>query len=1346
MRCLLVSYAELGVNSTEHVVAFARGLAALGWQVNLAVLLLDVSTRRFRFYSCAANGPLVAIDDEAELAPADVVHVWTPRGAIWDFIGRHSRLIGRALILHLEDDEDEVLKAFNPTSARRGIRLGAHALHRAQLDHLSHPLLARCLAGCADGVTLLSPELAGGVPSTSLSLRIVPPLDPAWFTATGEQAQADGEHTVVFSGGVHSAVAADFHALCRAVGLLVEKGRSVRLVRCGPAAMPPRLLKQGARLAKNFRDAGFLSREELASLLAGATVLVQPGGPTLFNLRRFPAKLASYLASGTPVVMPACYDWIGVNHGEHVITFNNGTAEDIARAIETVLDAPSQSREMGKRAASFAREMFGPVPCCRPLDEFYRKVLERPLGVSWQSIRRPRVELPLWLAAQPSLTGIEFRSALGAFAAEEQQRVSAYSAPTNYPPQNVAPLVSVVVPNFDHRRFLPERLQSIFAQTHRNFEIIFLDDASTDGSLDYVRSLKSPFPIRILPNEVNGGSVFRQWHRGITEARGKFVWIAESDDSCQPDLIEKLLAVAQRNSAIGIAYAQSRLIDENGKDLGSLRVDTDEIDAERWRHDYVNSGRDEAARYLVVRNTIPNASACLFRRAALIEADLPSLPQRVCGDWMAYARICARHEVAFVAEELNLYRRHGATARERANRAGGFVAEMYAVQNYIADHFEISPDAREAASRATFRSLLHLVRNQGGNRVFIDTSGVMAVATRFDPRFRERLSGGATETPPMLSVRFDEAAPPALELRRPHDPLRWTTVNVAEGRGRAIIIPIIGPGLVALRRVRLLNPQTAAVWWAAESTDDYRQIELDGQAHRVGCDGALEIFSWGAEPKLLLPLPKDLGDGTAYKLEFEIRLSGLRSYECPFEEGRPQRKKRALFILPHLELGGADRCNLDVIAQLTRRFDWDVTVATTRRSADAWREAFQALTDDAFMLHRFLPLEHYGEFLAYLIESRRPDVVYLSHTELGYRLLPWLKESFPGLPFIDLLHLVMDDWKQGGFPRFSGESRAWLDRTVVTSQWLKARAVELGCDEQRLRVIYTGINTAEWRRTAELTRLAQARWALPTDRVVILFAARFAVQKSPEILPPIIRALEARGRKFLLLLAGDGPQRAWLEEHACRAHPSSVRLLGAVPPQDMRMLMSAADILLLPSQAEGVALVLFEAMSMGVVPVATDVGGQRELVTPECGRLVAPGPQVIASLVEALDALLIDAEARARCAAQGRARVEAEFDLDRTGEQIEALFRTRAEAALVDWTALPLRSEIPRALLDDLNEMAADELTGDVWAQQMKAGKWWPTAVSRIAAFLRATPLRHAVRQLEMRYGERLGRWIVSKS
>ena len=206
----------------------------------------------------------------------------------------------------------------------------------------------------------------------------------------------------------------------------------------------------------------------------------------------------------------------------------------------------------------------------------------------------------------------------------------------------MTPLVSVVVPNYNHRRFLPERLRSVFTQTYRNLEIVFLDDASTDGSLEYVRSLQSPFPLRIRTNDTNGGSAFRQWHRGVSDARGEFVWIAESDDSCAPDLIERLLAIAVSHPEVGLAYAQSKIIDENGREIESFLDYTDEIDDRRWRHDYVNSGRDEAARYLVVRNTVPNASACLFRRAALLDADLESIALRVSGDWLAYARIFRR--------------------------------------------------------------------------------------------------------------------------------------------------------------------------------------------------------------------------------------------------------------------------------------------------------------------------------------------------------------------------------------------------------------------------------------------------------------------------------------------------------------------------------------------------------------------------------------------------------------------------------------------------------------------------------------------------------------------------------
>lgn len=1341
MRCLLVSYAGLGVNSTEHVAAFGRGMASLGWEVHLAVLVLGGPSNGFRFYSCVADGPLTPVNSEAEVFPFEIVHVWTPRGAIWDFIERYHRLVGRALILHLEDDENEVLRAFSSRSVEQGIRLSADALHRHNVRHLSHPLLARCLASCVDGVTVLSPELSSAVPLSSPCLRVVPPLDPLWLVDTGDRPKSEEEYTVVFSGGVHSAVVDDFYALCRAVGLLVGKGRPIRLIRCGPPAMPPRLLKRGARMAKNFHDAGFLPREKLASLLAGATVLVQPGGPTVFNRRRFPAKLAPYLASGTPVVMPACYDWIGVKPAEHVVMFEHGGAEEIARAIETVIDAPERSREMGKRAAAFARAEFRPEHCCRPLDEFYRKVLEQPRGVPWQSLRQPRAEVPLWLAAHPRRTDREFRAALTKFATEEQRRVSA-SAPLT---QREGPLVSVIVPNFNHRQFLPERFRSIFEQTYRNLEIVVLDDASTDGSLDYLRSLQSPFPLRLVANPTNSGSVFGQWHRGVTDARGEYVWIAESDDSCEPDLIEKLLAVAARNPEIGLVYAQSRIIDANGRSLGSFIDYTDEIDRDRWRQDYVNTGRDEAARYLIVRNTIPNASACLSRRTALVAADLASISLRVCGDWLAYARICEHHDIGFVADELNFFRRHGATARERANRDGSFVAEVYAVQNHIAHRFEVSPEAREVAGRSTFRDLLYLLKNQGGFPSLIEDRGILEVATRFDPRFRERLSGEVTDRLPLASLRSDGALEAARVEGHAYDSWRWTRVRFSLGQGNATIIPIDRVGLVALRRIRALNAETGNVLWAAETGEAYRQIELGGHAQRVASENALEVFSWGSEPQLLLPLPKEFKDSGGYDLEFEIRLAALESYEPSFGRTNHEKKNCALFILPHLELGGADRCNLDLIGQLTKRFGWEITVVTTRRSDDGWQVAFRTLTEDVFMLHRFLPVARYPDFLAYLIESRRPEVVYLSHSEVGYRLLPWLKESFPGLPVVDLLHLVMEDWKQGGFPRFSAEAQRWLAGTIVTSQWLKSWLVQRGGDERRIRVVYTGIDPGLWRRSPELAQVARARWELPTDRPVLLFSGRFAAQKSLGLFPKVVAALEARGRDFLLVFAGEGALHPWLEKNLCEVHPRSVRMLGAIPADEMRVLMSAADILVLPSQAEGVALVLFEAMSMGVVPVATDVGGQRELVTPECGRLVALGPNLAESLVEALDTLLVDPHTRARMAAQGRARIETNFPLDHTGEQIEALFREHAKETTVNWENLPTRSEVSPGVLAELNDIAAQSLAGDEWSRQVSAGKWLPTAVSRLAAFLRAAPGGQIVRRLERRYGERVGRWIVSR-
>ena len=128
------------------------------------------------------------------------------------------------------------------------------------------------------------------------------------------------------------------------------------------------------------------------------------------------------------------------------------------------------------------------------------------------------------------------------------------------------PSVSVVVPNFNYARYLRRRLESIWAQTFPIHEILLLDDASTDDSEAVIAALVTefPVPVRVVRNEVNSGSVARQWARGVTLAQGDLVWIAEADDVAEPGFLAATVA-AFDDPEIVLSYCESRMIDENGR-------------------------------------------------------------------------------------------------------------------------------------------------------------------------------------------------------------------------------------------------------------------------------------------------------------------------------------------------------------------------------------------------------------------------------------------------------------------------------------------------------------------------------------------------------------------------------------------------------------------------------------------------------------------------------------------------------------------------------------------------------------------------------------------------------------
>src|SRR3984893_17231816 len=102
------------------------------------------------------------------------------------------------------------------------------------------------------------------------------------------------------------------------------------------------------------------------------------------------------------------------------------------------------------------------------------------------------------------------------------------------------PKVSVIIPNYNHAAYLRQRIDTVLRQTYQDFEVILMDDCSTDDSRTIISEYSSDPRIRIELNETNSGSTFRQWKKGIALARGEYIWIAESDDYSDERFLEQL--------------------------------------------------------------------------------------------------------------------------------------------------------------------------------------------------------------------------------------------------------------------------------------------------------------------------------------------------------------------------------------------------------------------------------------------------------------------------------------------------------------------------------------------------------------------------------------------------------------------------------------------------------------------------------------------------------------------------------------------------------------------------------------------------------------------------------------
>jgi glycosyltransferase involved in cell wall biosynthesis len=286
------------------------------------------------------------------------------------------------------------------------------------------------------------------------------------------------------------------------------------------------------------------------------------------------------------------------------------------------------------------------------------------------------------------------------------------------------PAVSVIVPNYNHAQFLPRRLDSILGQTFGDFELIYLDDASTDNSDRVIASFLEDRRIRVIRNTINSGNAFKQWNRGVREALGDYIWIAEADDSAEPTLLSRLVPLLDQNPQVGIAYCQSMEVDGSDRILRSFDCWTADLDQERWRHDFIASGPEECAQYLVVKNTIPNASAVLFRRSVFEQTGGAVESMTLCGDWITWVRMLLVSDLAFVGEPLNYFRSHAGSVRA-VEQSNVLLLEQCQVIGFILKHCpvllekknQVLADLRKTwMSNLYFRGLRRFLRH--GKAIF----------------------------------------------------------------------------------------------------------------------------------------------------------------------------------------------------------------------------------------------------------------------------------------------------------------------------------------------------------------------------------------------------------------------------------------------------------------------------------------------------------------------------------------------------------------------------------------------------------------------------------------------------
>lgn len=233
------------------------------------------------------------------------------------------------------------------------------------------------------------------------------------------------------------------------------------------------------------------------------------------------------------------------------------------------------------------------------------------------------------------------------------------------------PLVTALVPSYNHGRYIRERIESILGQTYPAVELIVIDDASQDDSESVIRALQQQHGFQYIRNLKNSGTPFSAWERICLLAKGSYIWVCESDDVAEPEFLQTAVARLRGSPGSVLFYCNSLVIDEQSQVIGSTESYFHDIWREkRWGQDFSAAGQDELIHFQVRGQMVPNMSSALFDADAFRKGFTPFLKRlRLTGDWLFVGNVLRQGGAEFSARKLSRFRKHEVTSRVRVKSA-----------------------------------------------------------------------------------------------------------------------------------------------------------------------------------------------------------------------------------------------------------------------------------------------------------------------------------------------------------------------------------------------------------------------------------------------------------------------------------------------------------------------------------------------------------------------------------------------------------------------------------------------------------------------------------------------------